>query len=256
MDYKTVTVQKGNGIATLTLNRPEKLNAVNEEMMNDLMGSMRQLRQDSDVRVVIITGAGQGFCSGGDLSMRIYQTTDATELYHFMDQLAQLITHIRAMPKPVIASVNGVAAGGGCNLALACDLIIASEGARFSEIFITKNLHPDTGGTYFLPRLVGTARAMEFMLTGRMVGAEEAARIGLVNNIVPDDQLERVTKELAMTIAKASPVVVRMIKASIYEGMTADLSNALENESRAQALIVSSGLWLEGAEASAQNEKK
>ena len=254
MDYKTITVQKEDLIATITLNRPEKLNAVNEEMIDELMEAMRELRQDNDVRVVIITGSGRGFCSGGDLSMSIYQTTGVAEVYQFMDRLGDLAIGIRSMSKPIIASVNGVAAGGGCNIALACDLIIASEEARFIQIYATKNLHPDVGATYFLPRLVGTAKAMELLLTGRMVGAEEAARIGLVNSVVPADQLESTTKELAMTIAKISPVVAHMIKVSTYEGAASDLPAALENETRGAVIVMASGIWQETVKAFTQNE--
>jgi 2-(1,2-epoxy-1,2-dihydrophenyl)acetyl-CoA isomerase len=186
--------------------------------------------------------------------MNIYQTTDAAEVYHFMDRLGELAIGIRSMPKPVIASVNGVAAGGGANIALACDLIIASEEARFIQIYATKNLHPDVGATYFLPRLVGTARAMELLLTGRMVDAEEAVRIGLVNSVVPADQLEGKTKELAMNIAKVSPVVAHMIKVSTYEGAVSDLPAALENETRGAVIIMSSGIWKESLKASNQSE--
>jgi len=256
MNYETIIVQKENGMATITLNRPEKLNAVNDEMIEELKEAMRELRQDNDVRVVIMTGAGRGFCSGGDLTMSIYQSTDATVLFRFMESLAQLVIQLRALPQPVIASINGVAAGGGCNLALGCDMVVASEEARFSQIFVKGNLHPDTGGTYFLPRLVGTAKAMELMLTGKMVGAEEATKLGFVNKVVPADQLGSATKELAMAIAKASPIVTRMIKSSIYKGASAELPAALDNESRTAVLIMTSGIYQEGVEASNQNEKK
>ena len=150
---------------------------------------------------------------------------------------------IRTLPQPVIAAVNGVAAGGGCNLALACDIIIAAEQARFSQIFVKGNLHPDTGGTYFLPRMVGTPKAMELMLTGRMVSAQEAAEIGMLNAVVPLEELNTATMQMAGEIAKASPVVSRMIKASVYGGMSSDLAGALENEARAQILIMTSGIF-------------
>ena len=258
MEYETLIVRKDkdNGIATITLNRPEKLNAMNVELIDELADAARELGQDNEVRVVVITGAGRGFCSGGDLSSSIYTMTDSAEVYRFMDGLAQMAINIRTMPKPVITSINGVAAGGGCNLALTGDIIIASDQARFSEIFITRNIHPDTGGTYFLPRLVGTHRAMELMLTGRMIDAEEAARIGLVNRVVPADQLENVTKELAKTIAKAAPAVVSMIKKSIYEGVAVDLPAALENETRANVIVMISGVSQEGVKAFTQKEKK
>jgi len=256
MNYETIIVEKKNGVATITLNRPDKLNAMNMELIDEVADATRELGQDNEVRVVVITGAGRGFCAGGDLESRIYKIDDATEFYQFMHSLARMVLNIRNMPKPVIGSINGVAAGGGANLALACDMLIASDKARFSQIFVTINVHPDTGGTYFLPRLVGTARAMELMLTGRMIDAEEASKIGLVNRVVPADQLENATKELAATIAKAAPLNISMIKSSIYKGLTGDLAAALENETRANVSLVMSGLPQEAAKAFTQKQSK
>ncbi|MBW2366388.1 MAG: enoyl-CoA hydratase/isomerase family protein [Deltaproteobacteria bacterium] len=246
MEYQTITVEIENNIATITLNRPDKLNAIDTQMIDELTRVTETLGKDENVNVVVLTGAGRGFCSGGDLSMDVYTTTDPGDLYRFMDTVAQMALGIRYMPQPVIAAVNGVAAGGGCNLALGCDMIVASEKARFSEIFVRANLHPDTGGTYFLPRMVGTPKAMEIMLTGRMVEAQEAAEIGLVNRVVPADQLLSATMELAGAIAQASPVVTRMIKNSIYGGVSGDLSTALENETKAAILIMTSGTFKKG----------
>lgn len=243
MDYQTILVEKEDNIATVTLNRPDKLNAMNERMLDEIPHAMETLGQDGTVNVIVITGAGKGFSSGGDLSMDIYKTTDPLVSFQFMDVVSRMTRSVRNTSQPVIAAVNGVAAGGGCNLALACDMIVASDKARFSEIFVAGNLHPDSGGTYFLPRLVGPARALEIMLTGRMVEAQEAFSIGLVNKVVPADQLDAATKEFAGAIAKAHPVVARMIKASVYEGAAGDLNAALENEARAQLLIKSAGIF-------------
>lgn len=243
MDYKTILIERKDNIATITLNRPEKLNAINTEMIAELTTAAKELGQDRSVHVVVITGSGKGFCSGGDLSMDVYKTTDAAELYQFMDSVSNMVMQIRTLPQPVIASVNGVAAGGGCNLALACDMIIVAEQARFSQIFVKGNLHPDTGGTYFLPRMVGTARAMELMLTGRMVSAQEAAEIGMVNAVVPLEELKNATLQMAGEIAKASPVVSRMIKASVNAGSSSDLKDVLEGEARSQILIMTAGIF-------------
>jgi 2-(1,2-epoxy-1,2-dihydrophenyl)acetyl-CoA isomerase len=243
MGYETILLEKENNIATITLNRPDKLNAIDTVMIEELTRAAELLAQDTNTHVVVITGSGKGFCSGGDLSMDVYNTTDAAALFQFMNSVSDMVMRIRALPQPVIAAVNGVAAGGGCNLALACDMIIAAEQARFSQIFVRGNLHPDTGGTYFLPRLVGTAKAMELLLTGRMVGAQEAEKIGMVNSVVPLAELNSTTMQMAGEIAKASPVVSHMIKASVLAGHASELKDALEGEARAQIMIMTAGIF-------------
>ncbi len=243
MDYQTILLEVENKIATITLNRPDTLNALNDKMLEELPQALKTLGQDGDVNVIVITGAGKGFCSGGDLSMDVYKTTDPLVTFQFMDGVSNMIRTVRNTPQPVIAAVNGVAAGGGCNLALVCDMIIASDKARFSEIFVRGNLHPDSAGTYLLPQLVGPAKAMELMLTGRMVEAPEALEIGLVNKVVAADELAAATNEFAAGIAQAHPVVARMIKSSIYQGATGDMDAALESEARAQLLIKSAGIF-------------
>ncbi len=245
MSYETIELDKKDYIATVTLNRPDKLNAMNDRMFVELIDVFNLLDQDPDTRVIILTAAGRGFCSGGDLSMSIYNTTDIKVLDKFMTMVSEMIMVIRNNSKTTIAAVNGVAAGGGFNLALACDMIVASEKAKFSAIFATKSLHPDSGATYFLPKLLGSAMAMELLMTGRMVLAEEAKEIGLVNRVVKEDELLVTAAELATSMAKVAPVVARMIKASTYSGSCSTLGEAMEVEARAVTNVMLSGVWKE-----------
>jgi len=245
MSYETIIVEKKDGISTVTLNRPEKLNAMNDRMIEELVDVFRMFDKDDETRVIVLAANGRGFCSGGDLSIDVYNTTELAVLDKFMLSVAGMIKAIRNNSKPTIAAVNGVAAGGGFNLALACDMIVASDQARFSAIFATKSLHPDSGSTHFLPQALGTAKAMELLLTGRMVLADEAREMGLVNSVVPADELEKTANELAATIAKVSPVVARMIKASVYSGSVSTLEDTLENEARAVVNVMLSGVWKE-----------
>jgi 2-(1,2-epoxy-1,2-dihydrophenyl)acetyl-CoA isomerase len=156
----------------------------------------------------------------------------------FMQKISAMVIALREMPKPVIAAVNGVAFGGGCNLALACDILIASESAVFSQIYSLIGIHPDTGGTYFLPRLVGSAKACELLFTGRPVDAAEAKEIGMVNKVVPANQLETTARTLATELTQRSPLAMEMIKKSLYQGLNADLETVLEQEARALSILM------------------
>jgi enoyl-CoA hydratase/carnithine racemase len=236
MDYKNLILKKEGGIATITLNRPEKLNALNGELTQEVIRVCSEVGQDEDVRVVIITGAGRAFCSGADLSSSDFKVDSSAAGLKMMETATQIIMGIRNMPKPVIAAVNGPAVGGGCNLALACDIIIASEKARFIEPYVLRAVHPDFGAIYLLPRLVGLAKANEIFFSGRAVDAGEADRIGLVSRVVPEDQLESVTGELAKNMAKCSPLIMSMTKASISQAANTDLLTALEREAAAQSI--------------------
>ncbi len=236
MDYKNLILKKEEGFATIILNRPDKLNALNAELTDEIVRACSEVGQDEEIRAVIITGAGRGFCSGADLSSDDFKITSLSAGFKLMQQATTLIMGIREMPKPVIAAVNGPAAGGGCNLALACDIIIASEKAKFIEPYIALSAHPDFGAIYFLPRMVGLAKANELIFSGRTVDANEADRIGLVSRVVTADQLESATRELAKNIAKSSPLFLRLTKASMNQAQTMDLSKALACEATAQSI--------------------
>src|SRR5262245_24411569 len=197
--YEHILVDETDGIVTITLNRPEKLNAFIGHMRRDLAEALEQAGSERSVRVVIITGAGRAFCAGGDVEFmaQLMERRDSEEFARILGAGRRVILAIRQMTKPVIAAVNGIAAGAGCNLALACDLRIASTAASFSQSFIKVGLNPDWGGSYFLPRLVTPNKACELFFLGDAINAEEAARLNLVNQVVAPEQLEAATQQLA-----------------------------------------------------------
>jgi 2-(1,2-epoxy-1,2-dihydrophenyl)acetyl-CoA isomerase len=235
MDYETIILKKEEGVATIILNRPDRRNAITSTMSAELLKATEELGWDDAVKVVVITGAGPAFCAGGDLESLLGATP--LEIAEVIRKGGtRIILNLRKMLKPVIVSVNGAAVGAGCNLALAGDIIIASENARFGEVFVNIGAHPDWGGTYFLPRLVGVTKACELFFTGKTLDAKEAERIGLVNEVVPADLLETRTRELALSLARGPSVAIGLIKNSIYQGLETDLASALENEAKAQAL--------------------
>jgi 2-(1,2-epoxy-1,2-dihydrophenyl)acetyl-CoA isomerase len=223
-----------DAIATVTLNRPDKLNAFTGTMREDLLAALRNCENDPAVRVVVITGAGRAFCAGGDVEfMSGLQKSGARDSFRkLLDAGRDIILQIASMPIPVIAAVNGIAAGAGCNLALACDYRIASEHAKLSESFVRIGLHPDWGGTWLLPRLIGRSRAMELMATGRMVGAAEALSIGMVDRVVADLPAE--TEKLAQSLAEAPPLAIAGIKRALDASERNDLRAQLELEAEHQ----------------------
>lgn len=234
------------GVATITLNRPEKLNAFTGTMREDLLAALRACETDEAVRVVVITGAGRAFCAGGDVEYMsgLQKSGDVTAFRKLLDAGRDVILQIATMPKPVIASINGVAAGAGCNLALACDYRIASANAKLSESFVKIGLHPDWGGTWLLPRVVGRSRAAEILMTGRMVEAAEATAIGMIDRVSSDLAAE--TKELASTIAAAPPIAIAGIKRALEAADGNDLRAQIELESEHQLRCFQSGDAAEG----------
>jgi len=244
MDYQTLILTRVNGVATIMLNRPEVLNALNAKSSEELGMAIEEAGTDAAVRVLIITGAGRGFCAGGDMkdlpvsAGNMVASTEALESWH------KILLSIRRLEKPVIAAINGVAVGGGLDLALMCDIRIASENARFGEAYVRVGGVPDSGGTYLLPRLIGAARACEMLFTGDMIDAREAERIGLVNKMVPADKLQSATGELAARIAAGPPLSIGLTKRAIYMGANQDIESAL----RYIALIT--GLCLQTDDAS------
>ena len=221
-----------DAITTITLNRPEKLNAFAGTMREDLLAALRAAAG----RVVVITGAGRAFCAGGDVEnmARLQKARDVDAFRRLLDAGAAIVTQIAAMPQPVIASINGVAAGAGCNLALACDYRIASDQAKLGETFVRIGIHPDWGGTWTLPRLVGTSRAAEIMMTGRMVDAAEALAIGMVDRVVAAADLAAETETLARAIADGPPIAIEGIKRALAASRTNDLRAQLDLETEHQ----------------------
>jgi 2-(1,2-epoxy-1,2-dihydrophenyl)acetyl-CoA isomerase len=225
-----------NHIITITLERPEKLNAFSGTMREELLEALRAAAGDTNCRVVVITGAGRAFCAGGDVEYMsgLQKNGDVDSFRKLLDAGRDIVTQIAGMAKPVIASVNGVAAGAGCNLALACDYRIASENAKLGETFVKIGIHPDWGGTWFLPRLVGPSRALELLMTGRMVDAAEAVAMGMVDRVVPLDDLREQTMTLARAIAQGPPLAIADIKRVLAASRMNRLSDQVELESEHQ----------------------
>lgn len=243
----TVQVERVDGaVAVVTLDRPERLNALSPTLAADLDAALREQFRDRAVQAVVLTGAGRGFCSGFDLASRAEgdhaPDTDGRgpvgRFWMLQEQLSGLITLIHEAPKPVIGAINGVAVGGGLAVALACDLRVAGPEAAFGSVFVNVGLSScDMGVSYFLPRIIGATRAAELMLTGRMVGAEEAERIGLVNSVSgPGDHVDAALA-LARAITRHSEFSIRMTKSGMWANIdAASLRHAIELENRTQAL--------------------
>jgi 2-(1,2-epoxy-1,2-dihydrophenyl)acetyl-CoA isomerase len=235
--YKCLLYEVKDGIATLTLNRPERLNALGDTLREDLQDAVTRASADPEVRVMIVTGAGRGFCSGGDVKAMNERRESRAER-PLTDKVApgrdQTVQALRDAPKPVIAAVNGAAAGAGMNLALCCDMRLASTAAKFAQAFVRRGLHPDWGGTYFLPRIVGTAKACELIFTGEVIDAQEALRLGIVSAVHEPEELMPAALALARKIADGPPVAIRLAKRAIYHNAECDLRQALEFETFAQ----------------------
>jgi 2-(1,2-epoxy-1,2-dihydrophenyl)acetyl-CoA isomerase len=246
---ETIEYTVADHVATITLNRPDVYNAFNDQLTTELADALKSAERDKEVRVIILTGAGKAFCSGQDLAdlKDRYASGVAPDLSRdIRTRYNPIITRICTMPKPVIAAVNGVAAGAGCSLALACDLRIASEHASFIELFINVGLVPDSGSTYFLPRLIGHARAMELCCTGEKVPAEEALRLGLVNRVVPADQLLDESGKVAGRLASLPGRAIALTKRLMNRSMTSTLAQQLEAEAYAQTTAGQTADHLEG----------
>jgi len=229
MENQDIIYKKENGVATITFNRPDKMNALTAGISNGLFESMDDASKDDNVRVVIITGTGRAFCSGADvkaMAERASQPAAVTSQPGNPRKHFALLFH--ECEKPVIAAINGVAIGVGLDMALACDIRIASDRAQFSEAYIRRGITPAAGGTYFLPRLVGIDRACQLIFTGDMIDAKEAERIGLVTMTVPHDELENTAWGLAEKIAKGPLQAIKYAKKAIYDGLTTDLKTNLD----------------------------
>ena len=235
--YETIQFEAASHIATITFNRPDVFNAFNDQFSRELLSALKDAERHADVRAVIITGAGKAFSSGQDLG-DLRKKYVPGHMPHLADDLRRrydpIIKKIAEMDKPVIAAINGVAAGAGCSLALACDMRIASEQAIFIEVFINVGLIPDSASTFFLPRLVGLGRAMELCCTGRKVDAEEALRIGLVNRVVPAGELLTAAQALAGRLASLPGRGIALTKQLLHKSFEHTLDEQLVAEAFAQ----------------------
>lgn len=237
MSYENIQFEMQASVAVITLNRPESLNALTAAVGNEFLSALNDAREQG-ARAVILTGAGRAFCAGGDLrEMRRFAEKEG-RIEAFFDEplklLKECILKIRRTPLPIIAAVNGAASGGGCNLALACDLVLAGESARFNQAFIKVGLTPDCGGTHILPRLVGWKLATELLMTGEVVEARRAAEIGMINAVVPDEELMTAAYRLAARLANAPTAAIGRIKELLEQSATNDLGAQLDLERKMQ----------------------
>ncbi|MGH7556841.1 MAG: enoyl-CoA hydratase/isomerase family protein [Gemmatimonadota bacterium] len=232
---RVLTTREG-AVGVVRLNRPEKLNAFAGDMRDRIGDAVEELGADPAVRVLVVTGTGRGFCAGADVDYlrELVEAKNERDFEKLLRAGERVVTAIRKLDRPVIAAINGPAAGGGANLALACDIRIMANTASIGQTFSRIGLHPDWGGTYFLPRLVGEPAALELMWSGRMVPAEEALRLGMVNRVVPADRLWSTALEWATELAAAPPLAVARIKRAVYASLDEDLADMLAVELESQ----------------------
>jgi len=254
MDYSEITYSCSKGIATLTLNRPELLNPFSAAMAREVAVAIEEARADEGCCVLVITGAGRAFCAGGDVSA-FKKGMNVIEGREYVIQVGRAVLAMHNFEKPIIAAVNGYAMGAGFNLALAADLIVAVKEAKFAQVFSQVGLAVDTGGSYFLPRVVGLARAKELVFTGRTIDAEEALKMGLINRVVEKENLEQEVASLATELAQGPSQALGLDKMLINSGLETDLETALTEEALAQSLCMQTEDHVEGVKAFYEKRK-
>ena len=247
-------VTRADGIATVTINRPQRKNAVTGDMWAELAQTFRTLAADPDVRCVVITGAGGEFCSGADLTARAASGRQVHQLAA-MRHVNDAALSLHRMPQPTIAKVRGVAVGAGCNLALGCDLVVAGESARFSEIFAKRGLSLDFGGSWLLPRRIGLHRAKELALFGDIISASEARELGFVNRVLPEDELDAFVDGWARRLAAGPPIALALTKRMLNNAMNVTMEEALDDEGAAQTVNFGTKDTLEAMEAFVQKRE-
>lgn len=236
MTYKDLLLKKRGGVATITLNRPERLNALGDQTTMELCAACEEAIKDPKIRVLVLTGAGDAFCAGGDYKDTFERGFEKTALqwrHRIRTGPNRLVTLLSGADKPVIASVNGIAVGGGSTIALACDIRIASEKARFGLVFSRIGATPEFGCTYLLPRIVGLGKALDLLLTAELIDAREAERIGLVSEVVPHEQLQEATAMRVEKLLQKPPAALGMVKSMIYRSLSMDMLSVLELEALA-----------------------
>lgn len=248
MTEKAVLTEREEGIMIITFNRPASLNSMTQNLLDETAAALAEAEGDHDTRCVIITGAGRAFCAGGDLPY-ILTFDNAKKSRKYIQDIADIVLAINRMPKPVIAMVNGVAAGAGFSVALSCDMIFCSRSARFSQSFIRIGLIPDGSATYYLPRTIGLHRAKELMFTGDVIDAEKAYEIGLVNRIYDDDRLRNETVAFACRLTKYAPIALGLMKKVLNQSDKLDLHAAIELETGIQLLCLGTEDHREGVAA-------
>ena len=259
--YSAIRYEVTDRVATIAFAQPEIMNPMTTEMMADTIHALDRAATDDSVRVIVITGTGRAFSAGGDVRRLGDQSATPTDdspagpgptpfdRRAWLRRTQRLILAIRAVEKPVLAAVNGVAAGGGCDIALACDIRFMADTARIGEVFAKIGLFPGTGGTWLLPRAVGVERALEMIWTGDLIDADEARRIGLVGHVVPADRLMEEVMAFAAKLADGPPIALALAKAAVYRGLDQDLAAGMDYASTAEAITLSSADHAEGIRA-------
>ncbi|MBW8049735.1 MAG: 2-(1,2-epoxy-1,2-dihydrophenyl)acetyl-CoA isomerase [Cytophagales bacterium] len=251
--YKCLIFEAKDSIAAITLNRPDFFNAFNEEQSYELQDALKKTEKNDQIRVVVLTGAGKAFCSGQDLKSIVGETRPLSEAVRKC--YIPIIKAMRDLPKPIICRLNGVAAGAGCSLALASDFIIASEKASLIEVFVSVGLVLDSGSSYFLPRVVGSAKAFELSTMGTKVNADEALKLGMVNRVVPHDKLDEAVDEIVNYYANAPTKAIALIKTMLNKSFHLSLEEALELEAQYQEIAGNSEDYQEGLKAFIEKRK-
>jgi len=267
MEFQDILYDKSDGIATITLNRPDRMNSFTNQTIREWAAALEDARLDNDVRAVVLTGAGRGFCAGADLKAEVRDMgvgatgregglPSAAERRNWLrDGVHYVPRAVALLDKPYIAAVNGPAVGAGMDMASMCDIRIASDQARFAMAYVKVGLVPGDGGCYYLPRIVGVAKALELIWTGDFIDAEEALRIGYVSKVVPPDQLMPATRELAQRIAEGPAVAIQLAKRLVYRGLDATIWEALEQASTAMGIVQATEDALEGPRAFREKRK-
>jgi 2-(1,2-epoxy-1,2-dihydrophenyl)acetyl-CoA isomerase len=239
MPYETLQLSQSDAVATVTLNRPAKRNAINAAMFEDLDAAFSRIASEPSIRSFVLTGAGGHFCSGVDLSALEEFPRSTEEMRRRMERIHELLARIMYCPKPGIAAVRGYAAGGGANLALACDLVVMGDDARFAELFVRRGLVMDMSGTFTLPRSIGLHRAKELALLGETIDAVRAYEMGIANRVVPAGEVDSVAAALAAKLAAGPPVAMALMKRAINDSFSRPFDEVLEQESLHQTMIFS-----------------
>ena len=239
MSYETLTVEQSDAVATVTLNRPAKRNAINGAMFEELDAAFAHIAAEASIRSFVLTGAGGHFCSGVDLSSLQELPQSPEEMRRRMERIHAVLARVMYCPKPGIAAVRGYAAGGGANLALACDLVVMGDDARFAELFVRRGLVMDMSGTFTLPRSIGLHRATELALLGETIDAARAYEMGIANRVVPAGELEGAVAALAAKLAAGPPIAMALMKRAINDSFSRPFDEVLEQESLHQSLVFS-----------------
>lgn len=252
MEYETIQMEENPPIATIRINRPKSLNALNINVANELYSAFEYCANNEQIRAIILTGAGRAFSAGGDVK-EFNESIEAGKQGEYITNLTEILHKlnffIRTLPKPVIAAINGFAMGASLNIALSCDILIASDTAQFSEAFVNVGLAVDGGGTYLLPRLTSRVKATELLLTGKIFDAKEAKELGLINDVVPADEFDEKVAEFALKLASGPPKAIASTKKLINEGYLNDFKTQLEKERKNQIQISLTEDFKEGVKA-------